>query len=58
VAASVEPQLLCSDNLRAELAATLNIMTGIAAFALRRWVKSLDDIHICVLGCTFRIRWC
>jgi hypothetical protein len=28
------------------------------AFALRRWVKNLDHIHICVLGCAFHIRWC
>jgi hypothetical protein len=28
------------------------------AFARRRWVKSLDHIHICVLGCAFHIRWC
>jgi hypothetical protein len=28
------------------------------AFAPRRWVKSLDHIHICVLGCAFHTRWC
>jgi hypothetical protein len=27
------------------------------AFAPRRWAKSLDHIHICVLGCAFHIRW-
>jgi hypothetical protein len=34
--------------------------TGVTcnAFAPRRWVKSLDHIHICVLGCAFHIRWC
>jgi hypothetical protein len=28
------------------------------AFAPRRWVKSLDHIHICVLDCAFHILWC
>jgi hypothetical protein len=28
------------------------------AFAPRCLVKSLDHIHICVLGCAFHIRWC
>jgi hypothetical protein len=27
------------------------------AFASRRWVKSLDHIHLCVLGCAFHIPW-
>jgi hypothetical protein len=32
--------------------------TSVQYFAPRRWVKSLDHIHICVLGCAFHIRWC
>jgi hypothetical protein len=32
--------------------------TYVQCFAPRHWVKSLDHIHICVLGCALHIRWC